>query len=63
MFSDDFLEKIFENPKSYKVPIEYQTIMINVFEDVFKKIKEEYPYATLSELFPTADADTRISEL
>lgn len=62
MFSDDFLEKIFENPQSYKVPIEYQTIMINVFEDIFKKIKEEYPYATLSELFPTANAD-KLSEL
>lgn len=63
MFSDDFLEKIFENPKSHKVPIEYQTIMINVFEDILKKLKEEYPYASLSELFPTTNADTRISEL
>lgn len=62
MFSDDLLEKIFENPQSYNVPIEYQTIMINVFEKVLKKIKEEYPYATLSELFSTTNAD-KLSEL
>lgn len=39
MFSDEILEKIFSDERTYKVPIIFQTIMIKVIEDILEKEK------------------------
>ena len=51
MLSKELLEKILANKDSHKVPFGCQSTMIHVFEDVLEEIKEEKPYATISELF------------
>ena len=51
MLSKELLEKILANKDSHKVPFGCQSTMIHVFEDVLEEIKEEKPYAAISELF------------
>ena len=50
MLSKELLEKILASEDSHKVPFGCQSTMIHVFEDVLEEIKEEKPYATISEL-------------
>lgn len=54
MFSDEILEKIFSDSEMQKIPIGTQATAVSVVERVLEQIKEERPYASLSELF---DAD------
>lgn len=51
MFCDKVLDKIYEHPKTRRIPVLFVTECIKVFEDVLEKIKEENPYADLSQLF------------
>ena len=51
MLSNDVLDKIFINPKIKKVPILFVMECVKVFEEVLEQIKEENPYAELSQLF------------
>lgn len=53
MFSDSILEKIFSDKEIQKIPIGCQSTAVSAMERVFEKIKEENPYATISELFST----------
>ena len=55
MLSDELLEKILAHEDSHKVPFGCQSTMIHVFEEVLSEIREENPYATISELL---SADT-----
>lgn len=44
--------RFYANKRIYdSVPIIFQTECILAFEDILKDLKEEYPNATLSELF------------
>lgn len=47
---DEILEKIFAHPEMQKIPIGCQSTAVKVFEEVLFDIKEENPYATISEL-------------
>ena len=40
MFSDEILEKIFSDERTYDVPIVYQTIMIKVIEEILEQNDE-----------------------
>ena len=51
MFTDEILEKIFADQEMQKIPIGTQATAVSVIERVLEKIKEERPYANLSELF------------
>ena len=51
MLSDDFLTKLFSHEEMRQIPIGCQSTAIHVVEDVLEEIKEEKPYATISELF------------
>lgn len=51
MFSDDFLENIFADEEFQKIPIGCQSTAVSVFEKILERIREENPYASLSELF------------
>lgn len=53
MFSDEILEKIFTDKELQMIPIGCQSTAINVIERVLEEIREENPYATVSELFAT----------
>ena len=50
MFSDQILEKIFADKEMQRIPIGCQSTAVNVFERVLESIREENPYATISEL-------------
>ncbi len=50
MLRDEILEKIFANKEMQKIPIGCQSTAVSVFENVLDELKEEQPYATLSEL-------------
>ena len=50
MFKDEILEKIFANHEMQTIPIGCQSTAVNVFQDILEDIKEENPYATISEL-------------
>lgn len=50
MFSDEVLERIFADKEMQEIPIGTQATAVSVVERVFKKIKEENPYATLSDI-------------
>ena len=52
MFSDQILEKIFADKEMQTIPIGCQSTAVNVFERVLESIREENPYATISELLP-----------
>lgn len=50
MLKDEILEKIFANKEMQTIPIGCQSTAVSVFEQVLDELKEEQPYATLSEL-------------
>ena len=57
--SNDLLERILGHEDSHKIPYGCQATMIAVFEECLEKIREENPYATVTELLSTdADATT-----
>lgn len=51
MFRDDILEKIFSDREMQTLPVGYQSLAVEVLYEIFEKIKEERPYASISELF------------
>lgn len=53
MLKDEILEKIFSNPEMQTIPIGCQSTAVNVFEQTLEQLKEEQPYATISELLST----------
>lgn len=53
MFSDNILERIFADKEFQKIPIGCQSTSVSVFERILEEIREENPYATISELFAT----------
>lgn len=53
MFSEKILEKIFADREMQTIPIGCQSTAIHVMEHILEEIKEENPYASLSELFST----------
>lgn len=56
MLSDELLEKILAHEDSHKIPYGCQATMIQVFEECLAQIREEKPYATVTELL-SADAN------
>lgn len=48
MLSNELLEKVFADEEMQLVPIGYQATVVNVFEKVLTKFKEENENATLS---------------
>ena len=50
MLNDEILERIFANKEMQKIPIGTQATAVSVFEHVLEEIKEENPYATISDL-------------
>ncbi len=38
MFSDEILEKIFAHPETKKIPIDSQSVMIRIIEEVFEEM-------------------------
>lgn len=54
MFSEKILEKIFADKEMRTIPIGCQSTAISVIENILEEIREENPYASISELF---DAD------
>ena len=55
--SNDLLERILSHEDSLKIPYGCQATMIAVFEECLEKIREENPYATVTDLLST-DATT-----
>lgn len=51
MFSDYVLEKIYSDSGLDSVPIDYKSKVITIVQNAIEEIKEENPYAKLSELF------------
>lgn len=51
MLSDKFLERIFSDKEMQTIPIGTQATAVSVIERVLEQIKEEEPYASLSDLF------------
>lgn len=50
MLNDEVLEKILLHPNMRNYCLHQQTEIINIFDDVVQQMKEEKPYATISEL-------------
>lgn len=57
MLNDEVLEKILLHPNMSNYCLYQQTEIIKMVDDVFKQIKEERPYATISELLCGANAN------
>lgn len=53
IMSDDLLERILGHEDSHKIPYGCQATMIQVFEECLEKIREENPYATVTDLLST----------
>ena len=51
VFKDDVLEKIFSHKEMQLLPIGAQSTAVAAICDVLEEIKEERPYAAISELF------------
>lgn len=51
MFSEEILERFFSDSEMQKIPIGTQATAVSAVERVLEQIKEERPYASLSELF------------
>lgn len=51
MFSDEVLVRIFSDKEIQTIPIGTQATAVNAVERVLEQIKEERPYASLSDLF------------
>lgn len=51
MLNNNFCEKFYAHHDiSHCVPVIYQTIFLIVLENIIEEIKEENPYASISEL-------------
>lgn len=53
VFSDEILERIFGDKEMQTIPIGTQATAVNVIERILESVKEERPYASISELFST----------
>ena len=51
MFKDEVLEKIFSHKEMQILPVGAQSTAVAAIREVFEQIKEEKPYAAISELF------------
>lgn len=51
--SNDLLERILGHEDSHKIPYGCQATMIAVFEECLEQIREENPYATVTDLLST----------
>ena len=52
---DEVLERIFAHKEMQKIPLGAQSTAVKAISEVLEQIKEENPYATVSELFESAD--------
>ena len=55
MLNDEVLEKILLHPNMRRFCLYEQTEIINMFDDVMEQMKEEKPYATISELLSSTN--------
>lgn len=53
MFRDDLLEKIFSDKEMQKIPIGTQATAVSVIERILEQVKEDNPYASLSDILST----------
>ena len=53
---DEILERIFAHKEMQTIPLGAQSTAVKAVSEVLKQIKEENPYATLSELFESTDS-------
>ena len=62
---DEVLERIFAHKEMQKIPLGAQSTAVKAISDVLEQIKEENPYATVSDLFESTDtsSSTDVSEL
>lgn len=51
MFKDEILERFFADSEMQTIPLGTQSTAISVVERILEQIKEENPYASISELF------------
>lgn len=52
MLNDEIIQKVFAHKSTKGIPIVHQVIMLDVLEEIIYQLKEEKPYATISELLP-----------
>lgn len=62
---DEVLERIFAHKEMQKIPLGAQSTAVKAISDVLEQIKEENPYATVSELFESTGSggSADVSEL
>lgn len=53
---DEVLELIFAHKEMQTIPLGAQSTAVKAISEVLKQIKEENPYATINELFESADS-------
>lgn len=53
MFKDEILERFFSDGEMQTIPLGTQSTAIGVVDRILEEIKEENPYASLSDLFST----------
>ena len=65
MLKEEFLEKIFGHKEMQKIPIGCQSTAVSVISELLEDIKEENPYATITELFEStvSNGSTNVSDL
>lgn len=51
MLRDDVLDKIYGNFRVKQIPLNYSAQVTIAIEEILNKIREEYPYATIDDLF------------
>ena len=52
---DEVLERIFAHQEMQTIPLGAQSTAVKAISEVLEQMKEENPYATLSELFESTD--------
>lgn len=55
---DEVLERIFAHKEMQKIPLGAQSTAVKAISEVLEQIKEENPYATVSELFESTDSSS-----
>ena len=55
---DKVLERIFAHPEMQKIPLGAQSTAVKAISEVLEEMKEENPYATISELFESTDTSS-----
>ncbi len=55
---DEVLERIFAHREMQTIPLGAQSTAVKAISEVLEQIKEENPYATLSELFESTDTSS-----